>query len=175
MRTNRDKKDTGATGDKKRPSAKELTTPSPRSPDDVAKEIVGESPVLRRDPVADDPSLAWEKEHPDGNSRFGRIRGFQRQGGSLAPSNTHRGRLSSWVAVVLACAGFTVGGVGVAMGMSVVLLVIAAVLLVAAAVVALVFDLMSDVVLDTPRVEPEEPHGTPLHRIKQAEPERRPE
>ncbi|WP_435111491.1 hypothetical protein [Nocardiopsis synnemataformans] len=174
MRTNRDKKDRGTRDDKGR-EARNLSAPSPRSPDDVAKEVVGESPVLRRDPVADDPALAWEKEHPDGNSRFGRIRGFQHQGGSLAPSNSHRGRVSSWAAVLLACAGFVVGGVGVAMGMSVVLLVIAAVLLVAAAVVALLFDLMSDVVLDTPRTEAEEPHDTPLHRIKQEEAEHRPE
>ncbi|WP_444961085.1 hypothetical protein [Nocardiopsis sp. M1B1] len=174
MRTNRDKKGRG-TRDGGGREARDPSAPSPRSPDDVAKEIVGESPVLRRDPVADDPALAWEKEHPDGDSRFGRIRGFQHQGGSLAPSNSHRGRVSSWAAVLLACAGFVVGGVGVAMGMSVVLLVIAAVLLVAAAVVALVFDLMSDVVLDTPRAESEEPHDTPLHRIKQEDAEHRPE
>ncbi|ASU60122.1 hypothetical protein [Nocardiopsis dassonvillei] len=174
MRTNRDKKDRGTRGGGGR-EARDMSAPSPRSPDDVAKEVVGESSVLRRDPVADDPALAWEKEHPDSDSRFGRIRGFQHQGGSLAPSNSHRGRVSSWAAVLLACVGFVVGGIGVALGMSVVLLVIAAVLLVAAAVLALVFDLMGDVVLDTPRAEPEEPHDTPLHRIKQEEAEHRPE
>ncbi|WP_152487052.1 hypothetical protein [Nocardiopsis halotolerans] len=124
----------------------------------------------------DDPGLAWERHRPDldDERRFGRIRGFQRQGGSIAPTNNHRGRLSSWVAVLLACAGFIVGGVGVAMGMSVVLLVIGGVLLVTAAVVALVFDMMSDVVLDSPRLESEEPHGTPLHRIKTESPKKRP-
>ncbi|MFD6953342.1 hypothetical protein A6A08_11280 [Nocardiopsis sp. TSRI0078] len=174
MRTKRNRKGRGAE-DRKAPDAKDLTTPSPRSPDDVAKEVVGETPVLRRDPVEDDPALAWEGEHPDGDSRFGRIQGFQRQGGSMAPSNAHRGRLSSWVAVVLACAGFTVGALGIVMGMSVTLLVIAGVLLLAAGAVALFFDMMSDVVLDTPRQESEEPHDTPLHRIKHEESEGRPE
>ncbi|PDP88340.1 hypothetical protein CQJ94_07595 [Glycomyces fuscus] len=172
MRTNRDKKDSGIRNGKDH-GAKNPSAPSPRSPDDVAKEAVGEAPVLRNDPVDDEPSLAWEREHPDRDSRFGRIQGFQQQGGSMAPSNSHRGRLSSWAAVVLACAGFVVGGLGVALGMSVVLLVVAAVLLVAAAVVALVFDLMSDVVLDTPRVDTEEPHDTPLRRIKHEGPEQR--
>ncbi|WP_150239104.1 hypothetical protein [Nocardiopsis quinghaiensis] len=174
MRTNRSRKGSGTEGGKA-PDTKDLLTPSPRSPDDVAKEVVGETPVMRRDALEDDPALAWEDEHPDGNSRFGRIRGFQRQGGSMAPSNAHRGRLSSWMAVVLACAGFTVGALGVVMGMSVVLLVIAGVLMLAAGVVALFFDMMSDVVLDTPRQESEEPHDTPLHRIKRESPGQRPE
>nr|WP_159940895.1 MULTISPECIES: DoxX family protein [unclassified Nocardiopsis] len=117
----------------------------------------------------EDPGLAWEREHPDGDSRFGRIRGFQRQGGSVAPSSSHRGRPSSWVAVLLACAGFIAGGVGIVLGMSVPLLVIGGVLLVAAVTVALAFDMMGDVVLDSPRVESEEPHGTPLHRIKETD------
>ncbi|NYH51701.1 hypothetical protein HNR06_001290 [Nocardiopsis arvandica] len=169
MRTKRNRRG-GESEDRKAPDSKELLTPSPRSPDDVAKEVVGETPVLRKDAVEDDPALAWETEHPDGSSRFGRIQGFQRQGGSMAPSNAHRGRLSSWVAVVLACAGFTVGGLAVAMGMSVVLLVVAGVLLLAAGVVALFFDMMSDVVLDTPRKESEEPHDTPLHRLKRESP-----
>lgn len=52
---------------------------------------------------------------------------------------------------------------------SVPLLVAGAVLMVAALVVAVVWDILSDVVLDPPRYEPEEPHQTPLHRIKQAE------
>lgn len=140
--------------------------PSPRTPVEIFDDMIESRKHTTPDPGENDPALAWEREHPDGDSRFGRIRGFQRQGGSIAPSNSHRGRLTSWVAVVLACAGFIVGGVGVVMGMSVPLLVIAGLLLVAAAVMALIFDLMGDVVLDSPRAEPEEPHGTPLHRIK---------
>nr|WP_156365715.1 hypothetical protein [Nocardiopsis sp. NRRL B-16309] len=116
-----------------------------------------------------DPGQAWERHLPDDEEKYGRIRGFQRQGGNLAPTNTHRGRLPSWVAVALALGGFVSGGVAIVMGGQVVLLVIAAVLIVAAAVVAMAFDILGDVVLDPPRVEPEERHDTPLHRIKKQE------
>lgn len=143
-------------------------TPRPRTPVEVFDDMIErrKHPTPDPDDEHEDPGLAWEREHPGSDSEFGRIRGFQRQGGSLAPTNSHRGRASSWVAVFLACVGFIMAGLGVAMGMHVVLLVIAGVLLVAAAVVAVVFDMVGDVVLDTPHTEPEEPHDTPLHRIK---------
>ncbi|WP_304451679.1 hypothetical protein [Nocardiopsis sp. YSL2] len=117
-----------------------------------------------------DPGQAWERHLPTDEAKYGRIRGFQRQGGSLAPSSGHRGRAPSWIAVVLAIAGFAAGGLAVVMDGAVVLLVIAAVLLAAAVAVAIVFDILSDVVLDPPRVESEERHDTPLHRIKEQSP-----
>ncbi|GAA1437144.1 hypothetical protein GCM10009602_02060 [Nocardiopsis tropica] len=145
----------------------------PASPTRSPVEVLDDLITRRRHPTpdpddADDPGLAWERHRPsdDEQRRNGRIRGFQRQGGSLAPTSNHRGRAVSWVAVVLACAGFAVGGVGIALGMSAVLLAVGGLLLAVAAVVAMRYDLLSDVVLDSPRVESEEPHDTPLHRIR---------
>ncbi|WP_436886527.1 hypothetical protein [Nocardiopsis dassonvillei] len=121
----------------------------------------------RRHPPSRESSLEWERHEPDDERRFGRIRGFQRQGGSLAPTGRHRGRATSWVVVGLAVAGAVVGGFAVAQGMAVWLLVAAGVLLAAALVMALVTDIFGDVVLDAPSVEPEERHDTPLHRIRE--------
>ncbi|WP_017533520.1 hypothetical protein [Nocardiopsis alba] len=70
--------------------------------------------------------------------------------------------------MALAFIGFALGGLGIVLGGSVVLLVIGAVLMVIALVVAVSCDILSDVVLDPPRDEPEEPHQTPLHRIKRS-------
>jgi hypothetical protein len=138
----------------------------PRTPAEAIEQVVEGVHRTPDHPVGrGDPGQRWERHVPDDEKEFGRIRGFQRQGGGLAPTTSHRGRLPSWVAVALGIVGFAAGGLGVALG-SVVLLVVAAVLLVAALVVAIVFDMSSDVVLDPPRVESEERHDTPLHRIK---------
>jgi len=168
MRGSKRNRATGAAGAQAPGSAT-----SPRSPVEVLDDLI----AGRRHPTSDpsdaaDPGLAWEHHRPtdDEQLRHGRIRGFQRQGGSLAPSNGHRGRAVSWVAVVLACAGFALGGLGVALGMSVILLAVGGLLLAVAAVVAIRFDLLSDVVLDSPRVEAEEPHDTPLHRLRKNSP-----
>ncbi|MGW5878594.1 hypothetical protein ACWFMI_18790 [Nocardiopsis terrae] len=121
-----------------------------------------------RPAAAYDPALAWEQYHPtaDEERENGRIRGFQRQGGALAPSNGHRGSPASWVCVVLAVAGFSLGGLAIALGGAPPLLILGGVLLVAALAVAVFCDILGDVVLDPPRYESEEPHQTPLHRIK---------
>lgn len=140
---------------------------APRTPLEAIEHVVER---VHRNPhrrmEREDPGQAWEQHVPTDERKFGRIRGFQRQGGNLAPTNAHRGRAASWVAVALAFGGFIAGGLAVAMGGQIVLVVIAAVLLIAAGVVAIVFDMLSDVVLDPPRLEPEERHDTPLHRIK---------
>lgn len=119
----------------------------------------------------DDPGLGWELHRPtdEEQDRYGRIRGFQRQGGSLAPTNSHRGSAASWACVALGTVGFALGGLAIVLDWSIPLLVAGAVLIAAAVVVAVVWDILSDVVLDPPRYESEEPHQTPLHRIKKAE------
>jgi hypothetical protein len=120
---------------------------------------------------AGDPGLGWELHRPTDEEqyRYGRILGFHRQGGTLAPTNSHRGTAASWVCVALGTVGFGLGGLAIVLGWSVPLLVTGAVLMASALVVAVVWDILSDVVLDPPRYESEEPHQTPLHRIKQAE------
>jgi len=120
-----------------------------------------------QDPVADEHNaMRWEQHHPDDHEGFGRIRGFQRQGGALAPTNRHRGRASSWIVVVLGCVGFALGGISLAMGWALVPLVLGAAMMAAAVIIALACDILTDVVLDSPRDEAEEAHQTPLHRIK---------
>ncbi|MDS1270423.1 hypothetical protein RIF23_08960 [Lipingzhangella sp. LS1_29] len=95
-----------------------------------------------------------------------RILGHQREGGTWAPTAHHRGRASSWMAVGLACAGFVAIGVSMVAWPSGMLLAAGLVLIVAGGVVGALSDIFTDVVLDTPRAESEEPHSTPLHRIK---------
>ncbi|MDE3721010.1 hypothetical protein PWG71_06385 [Nocardiopsis sp. N85] len=134
--------------------------PSPRSPVEVLDDLI----EGRRHPSSAEASLEWEHHRPDHDQR---IRGFQRQGGSLAPTGRHRGRAASWVVVALALVGFTLGGIAVAQGMTVWLSIVAGVFLVAAVVLAAVTDIFSDVVLDSPSVEPEEPHDTSLRRLRE--------
>ena len=143
---------------------------SPHTPADAVDTAVEGAKASPRRSEDDDPGLAWERHRLTSQEKAerGQIQGFQRQGGSLAPSNGHRGRTPSWISVGLATVGFIIGGVGIAMGGSLVLLIIAGVLLVAALVVAISYDILSDVVLDPPRTEAEEPHETPLHRVKRA-------
>ncbi|WP_239646307.1 hypothetical protein [Nocardiopsis prasina] len=161
MRTRREREPTETTG---------TGTPRlSRTPDDAVDEFLhGRRPTVLGPRDDEDPGLAWEQYRPTGDDqdRNGRIRGFQRQGGSLAPSNGHRGSAASWACVALAVVGFGLGGLALVLGGSVPLLVVGVVLMVAAAVVAVAFDILSDVVLDPPRLEAEEPHQTPLHRIK---------
>ncbi|WP_238580790.1 MFS transporter [Streptomonospora alba] len=94
------------------------------------------------------------------------IRGYQGEGGDFAPSNTHRGRLASWVSVAIFLIGFLLGGIGISLSMNWWLIGIGLGLMAVAGVLFLVSDIFTDVVLDDPRYEAEEPHNTPLHKIK---------
>ncbi|MBR8741308.1 hypothetical protein [Nocardiopsis sp. MG754419] len=160
----RDRASTEATDEESRPL-------SPHTPAEVIESAVERVHRTFPRPAEEmDPALAWERHHPSSEeqNRLGRIRGFQRQGGTLAPSKGHRGSAASWVSVALAVAGFALGGLGIALGGALWPLVVGGVLMLAAVVVGVYCDILSDVVLDPPRTEPEEPHQTPLHRIKQA-------
>ncbi|MFE9242770.1 hypothetical protein [Nocardiopsis sp. NPDC006938] len=125
-----------------------------RTPDDAVNEFLkGRRPTVLGPSDTEDPGLAWELHRPtdEEKGRHGDIRGFQRQGGSLAPTNGHRGSAASWVCVAVAVAGFALGGLAVVLDGSVVLLVIGAALMLASLVVAVSTDILSDVVLDPPR------------------------
>ncbi|GAA4893145.1 hypothetical protein [Streptomonospora salina] len=94
------------------------------------------------------------------------VRGYQGEGGDFAPSMTHRGRLESWISVAVFLVGFVVGGIGIALGVHWWLIGAGLALMAVAAVLFAVSDIFTDVVLDDPHYESEEPHATPLHRIK---------
>ncbi|MET9340180.1 HGxxPAAW family protein [Nonomuraea sp. NPDC003804] len=63
----------------------------------------------------------------------------------------HAGRASSWLAVSIMLAGFTVGGVGLTIANWMIVWVGVGIF-VLGGVLALVFDIFSDVVIDAPRV-----------------------
>ncbi|MEU7897040.1 HGxxPAAW family protein [Nonomuraea sp. NPDC049152] len=63
----------------------------------------------------------------------------------------HGGRASSWLAVSIMLAGFTVGGVGLTMA-SWTTVWVGVGIFVLGAILALVFDIFSDVVIDAPRI-----------------------
>ncbi|WP_433328761.1 HGxxPAAW family protein [Spirillospora sp. CA-294931] len=68
---------------------------------------------------------------------------------------SHAGRPSSWVAVAIITAGFTVGGVALCIGPSWLMFWIGAVIIAAGIVVGGLVHIFSDVVVDAPRVIPE--------------------
>ena len=142
--------------------AAEAGAPSPRSPVEVLDDLI----ERRRHPSSSEACLGWERHTPDDEERFGRIRGFQRQGGSLAPTGRHRGRAVSWVVVALIVVGAVMAAIAIVQGMTVWLLAAAAVLVAVALVLAVATRIFEDVVLDAPSMEPEEPHGVSLHRIR---------
>ncbi|QBI52754.1 pro-sigmaK processing inhibitor BofA family protein [Streptomonospora litoralis] len=94
------------------------------------------------------------------------VRGYQGEGGNFAPTNTHRGRLGSWIAVAVFFVGFLLAGIGLSVGVNWWLIGIGGGLMAVGGILFLVTDIFTDVVLDDPHQESEEPHNTPLHRIK---------
>ncbi|MBC6460821.1 HGxxPAAW family protein [Actinomadura sp. HBU206391] len=66
-------------------------------------------------------------------------------------SNSHAGRPASWIAVVVIFAGFLLGGIALPMGPNWILFWVGAGVVVAGGLVALVVDIMSDVVLEEQR------------------------
>lgn len=145
-----------------------------RLPRQDRRATVGVNQGKVKDPIADEQAARdWESHTPALSDGHGPVRGYQRQGGTWAPSSSHRGRPSSWAAVSLATVGFVLCGLALILDWTMVLLITGGVLLVAALAVALFYDILTDVVLDSPRDEPEEPHGTPLHRLKARARERR--
>ena len=93
------------------------------------------------------------------------IRGYQDEGGRWAPAPEHRGRTVSWLGVGLILAGSAAIGIGMVLG-AVWLWVLGLVAAVVGGALCAVTDIFLDVVLDEPRKHSEEPHATPLHRIK---------
>ena len=127
-----------------------------------------------RDPVADEQAARdWESHKPELSDGRGVVRGYHRQGGSWAPTSSHRGLPSSWIAVVLGTVGFLLCGLSLILVWTIPLLIAGGILMVAAAAIALFYDILTDVVVDAPREETEEAYETPLHRLKMKARQRR--
>jgi hypothetical protein len=79
-------------------------------------------------------------------------------------SNSHGGRPKSWLAVVVMMIGFLVSGVAMCIGPSWTMFWVGAGVIVVGGILALVADIWNDVVVDPPRLMPEEPHHSALGR-----------
>ncbi|SDQ89826.1 HGxxPAAW family protein [Thermostaphylospora chromogena] len=77
---------------------------------------------------------------------------------------SHGGRASSWLAVTVMLIGFTVGGVGLCLGPNWLMFWIGAGVFVLGGILALVFDIFSDVIVDSPRVVKAAEHHSPFER-----------
>ncbi|MCO5969162.1 MULTISPECIES: HGxxPAAW family protein [Actinoallomurus] len=77
--------------------------------------------------------------------------------------SSHAGRLSSWVAVVVMWIGFIVGGVAMVSGPSWWLFWTGVGIVAVGGIIALIVRIFDDVIIDAPRVIPEEAHPAVLH------------
>ena len=80
-------------------------------------------------------------------------------------SNSHGGRPKSWLAVIVMIIGFLVAGVAMCLGtVNWTMFWIGAAVVAVGGILALVADIWNDVVVDPPRIVPEEPHHSALGR-----------
>jgi hypothetical protein len=77
--------------------------------------------------------------------------------------SSHAGRLSSWVAVVVMWIGFIVGGVAMVSGPTWWLFWTGVGIVAVGGVIALIVRIFDDVIIDAPRIIPEEAHPAVLH------------
>ncbi|MEV5746885.1 HGxxPAAW family protein [Actinoallomurus sp. NPDC052308] len=77
--------------------------------------------------------------------------------------SSHGGRLSSWVAVVVMWIGFGVGGVAMVSGPSWWLFWTGVGIVAVGGVIGLIVRIFDDVIIDAPRIIPEEAHPAVLH------------
>ncbi|WP_433175926.1 HGxxPAAW family protein [Actinoallomurus sp. CA-150999] len=77
--------------------------------------------------------------------------------------SSHGGRPSSWVAVIVMWIGFAVGGVAMVSGPSWWLFWTGVGIVAVGGVIGLIVRIFDDVIIDAPRVIPEEAHRAVLH------------
>ncbi|GAA4637194.1 hypothetical protein GCM10023196_090010 [Actinoallomurus vinaceus] len=77
--------------------------------------------------------------------------------------SSHGGRPSSWVAVIVMWIGFGVGGVAMVAGPSWWLFWLGVGIVAVGGVIGLIVRIFDDVIIDAPRVIPEETHPAVLH------------
>ncbi|REF00113.1 HGxxPAAW family protein [Thermomonospora umbrina] len=81
-------------------------------------------------------------------------------------SGGHGGRPSSWVVVGVSITGFTVGGVALCIGPNWVVFGVGAAIVAISAVLGLAVGILSDVVVDEPRVMQPVAAGAPAGRVE---------
>jgi hypothetical protein len=75
---------------------------------------------------------------------------------------SHAGRASSWLSVTVMLMGFVVGGTGLCLGPNWFLFWIGAAVIAVGGILALVFDIFSDVIVDSPRIISAAEHHSPF-------------
>jgi hypothetical protein len=77
--------------------------------------------------------------------------------------SSHAGRPSSWVAVIVMWIGFAAGGVAMVIGPAWWLFWTGVGIVAVGGVIGLAVRIFDDVIIDAPRIIPEEPHRAVLH------------
>ncbi|MFO7253344.1 MAG: HGxxPAAW family protein [Actinomycetes bacterium] len=88
----------------------------------------------------------------------------EHEGHAFVASGSHAGRPGSWLAVIMILIGFTVGGVGLCLGPSWILIGVGIGLMVIGGVIAMAVDIFSDVIVDSRRDVPAQEHHSPFER-----------
>jgi hypothetical protein len=86
----------------------------------------------------------------------------EHEGHAFVASGSHAGRPTSWLAVIVILLGFIIGGVGLCLGPNWIAFWTGAGVVVAGGVLALVFDVFSDVIVDSRRTMPAAEHHSPF-------------
>lgn len=90
--------------------------------------------------------------------------------GEAFRTGSHAGRARSWLAVTVMLLGFVIGGVGLTLGPNWFLFWGGAAVIVLGGILAMVFDIFSDVIVDSRRVDlPAEEHHSPFERHRSPE------
>lgn len=89
----------------------------------------------------------------------------EHEGHAFVASGSHAGRAKSWLAITVILLGFVIGGVGLCLGPSWFTVWAGVGVVVLGGVLALVFDVFSDVIVDSRRTMPAQEHHSPFeHR-----------
>ena len=79
-----------------------------------------------------------------------------------AHQGSHAGSAKSWLAVTVMLVGFVVGGFALTVGPQWFWFWVGCGIVAVGGLLALIFDIFSDVIVDTPRVIPAQPHHSPV-------------
>ncbi len=88
----------------------------------------------------------------------------EHEGHAFVASGSHAGRPKSWLAVTVILLGFIIGGVGLCLGPNWFMVWGGVVVAALGGILALVFDVFSDVIVDSRRTMPAQEHHSPFER-----------
>jgi hypothetical protein len=92
----------------------------------------------------------------------------EHEGHAFVASGSHAGRAKSWLAITVIILGFIVGGVGLCLGPNWYMFFAGVVIAVLGGVLALLFDVFSDVIVDSRRTMPAAEHHSPFEQHRRS-------